>query len=157
MMTWRFNMEKILIKSITSLYDTPIAGHNKLFYQWDNGIAIQIRIDSYATIIFNYSPKLTYYFTDGEIEEARSSNIGGKNIRLDHTTPGSRAPYEYRKEIIEYTNGQKVEYDLPNDNVKLVEDLKQYIDSGYTHIFGIESSELSRAAQLLDTYEDLEI
>ena len=40
---------------------------------------------------------------------------------------------------------------------KVYEELKRYIDSGYEIPPTNEQSELSRAAQLLDTYEDLEI
>ena len=73
-------------------------------------------------------------------------------LRIDRNNP----VYNVKPKFY-FENGTTVTYSLPNDRDKMVQELKEYIDSGYNRLPGVKQTSLEKAAELLDNdeFEDI--
>ena len=108
-------MEKILIKSITSIYDQTIDDNEvKFVMDWSDD-PVDINIFNNC-VVFPFGPDTISYYADGSKHIGHYPGAG----EIEYYTIPEYESAQHRTEIIEYTNGQTAEYHLPEEFDKIL-------------------------------------
>ena len=143
-------IRKIDVKYKRDFYDCT-----RFIMEWKNekGITINYIIPADSTFDIDWE-------NNGYLKETDYFNSRGCEVIPDSECTGIRVPLTGNNDFgnqtitIEFTDGTVITYNLPEQGNKMLRDLKDYVSSHYEVV---PCSELARAAQLLDTFEDLEI
>lgn len=151
----------IRLKKLYFEYEVPIMDENDNYFKdvildWSETEPVKIKIES-------VSPKLIdILFDHNNVKETSVYDEGGEVVTSNFRTHyylriDSSNPIYNVKPKFYFDNGKTVTYSLPNDRDKMVQELKEYIDSGYTRLPGVKQTSLEKAAELLDNdeFEDI--
>ena len=137
------------IKKIDVKYVHPFHDCLRFVMEWENeeGIIISGIVPNERRFDIDWEDngylKETDYFSDGPCEVIPESGCDGICIPL----PGNN-DYGDHSVTIEFTDGTKITYDLPEQGNNMLHDLMDYVESRYKVTPG--HSELATAARLLD-------
>lgn len=114
-------------------------------------ITIKTTLPNLIDIRFDHNnvKEISVYDEGGEVVTGTSSSH--YTIRIDRNNP----VYNVKPKFY-FENGKTVTYSLPNDGDKMKQELKEYIDSGYTRLPGVKQTSLEKAAELLDDSDEFE-
>jgi len=107
------------------------------------------------TIRFDHD-RVREIFVYDEVGEVENSRVRSSSwVGFDMT--GGHDPTYNVKLTFYFENGKCVTYNLPNEKDKMIQELKEYIDSGYNRLPGVKQTSLEKAAELLDNdeFEDI--
>lgn len=151
----------IRLKKLYFEYEVPIMDENDNYFKdvildWSETEPVKIKIESVSPklidILFDHNnvKEISVYNENGEV--VTSNFRSHYYLRIDSSNP----IYNVKPKFY-FDNGKTVTYSLPNDRDKMVQELKEYIDSGYTRLPGVKQTSLEKAAELLDNdeFEDI--
>ena len=148
---------KIGLKKIDTSYDVPIEHVKRTIIEFknNNGIFPTIKIiQRSGDISLEWSELddlvIISYLDDGTTERDEFSVCTGKWFPVNNTNNDALTV------TFEFTDGHKATYRLPEQGEQLKNGLLRYYNSEYNIIPGSDP-DMARAAELLDTYDDLEI
>lgn len=150
----------IRLKKIYFDYEVPIMDENDNYFKdvildWSETEPVKIKIETVSPklidIIFDHGnvKETSVYVENGEVVTGNFRSH--YYLRIDSSNP----IYNVKPKFY-FDNGKTVTYSLPNDRDKMVQELKKYIDSGYTRLSGIKQTSLEKAAELLDDSDEFE-
>lgn len=152
----------IRLKKLYFDYEVSVMDDNGDYYKdvildWSETEPVKITINTSlggVDIRFDHErvKESSVYDEVGEVETG--SVRSHYYIRFDLT--GRDSTYNVKPKFY-FENGKCVTYSLPNDKDKMIQELKEYIDSGYNRLPGVKQTSLEKAAELLDNdeFEDI--
>ena len=150
----------IRLKKLYFEYEVSIMDENDNYFKdvildWSETQPVKIKIETVSPklidIIFDYYnvKEISVYDEGGEV--VTGNHRTHYSLRIDSSNP----IYNVKPKFY-FENGKTVTYSLPNDGDKMKQELKEYIDSGYTRLPGVKQTSLEKAAELLDDSDEFE-
>lgn len=152
----------VRLKKLYFDYEVSVMDDNGDYYKdvildWSETQPVKIKLEKLSPsgidICFDHNrvKESSVYDEAGDVETStvRSHYF----IRFDIT---GRDPTFNVKPTFYFDNGKSVTYSLPKEKNKMVQELQEYIDSGYTRLPGVKQTSLEKAAELLDDSNEFE-
>lgn len=150
----------IRLKKLYLEYETSVMDINGNYYKdvildWSETEPVKITIKMLSPNLIdirfdhNNVKEISVYDEEGEVVTGTSSSH--YSLRIVRNDPIFNVKPKFY-----FENGKTVTYSLPNDGDKMVQELKEYIDSGYNRLPGVKQTSLEKAAELLDDSDEFD-
>lgn len=148
-------LKKLYLDYEVSISDINGNRYKDVILDWSETEPVKITIEilspNIIDIHFDHGDvkEISVYDEEGEVETG--AYCLHYSLRIDRNNP----VYNVKPKFY-FENGKTVTYSLPNDGDKMKQELKEYIDSGYTRLPGVKQTSLEKAAELLDDSDEFE-